>query len=207
MTGIYKLYWDCGYIYVGQADNIDRRIKNHIYQLKRNMHRNVKLQRVSNKHGLPKWEVLELCSIADLTPTEQKYIDKYMVNNYCCNISPTAGSCLGIKKSDEYKQRCRERMLHEFNPTKGVGHTEEAKKKMSKSHTGKKLTPIHAERIHSQIRGGGHGRARRVLDTATGNIYDCILNASKAAGMNYGTFKNQINGSKRNKTTFVMMAA
>lgn len=90
--------------YIGSSVNIYSRWKLHLYQLEKNKHHSIYLQRVWNKYGKNHFEfnILETCeSIRDtLVFLEQKYIDD-LKPEY--NTSITAGSPLGCKRSKKFK--------------------------------------------------------------------------------------------------------
>jgi hypothetical protein len=43
---------------------------------------------------------------------------------------------------------------------------------------------------------------KKVIDTSSGKIYDCIKSASKCSGMSYKAFRSRINGRVKNNTNF-----
>ena len=93
-----------GKLYVGQSAHITRRWANHKSLLNRHKHPNVHLQRAWILDGEASFEfsVLVSCfpSTTCLTEAEQYWID-LLTPEY--NISPVAGSTLGIKLSDTHK--------------------------------------------------------------------------------------------------------
>lgn len=131
-SGIYKISSKLKpeRFYIGSAIDFGARRRMHFRQLNNNKHHSIKLQRHYNKYSKDDliFEVLELVEdTTKLIEREQFYIDS--LNPYF-NISPTAGSSLGIKRSREYiekQSKCRI----------GKKCSEETKQKMSKSHIGK----------------------------------------------------------------------
>lgn len=70
-TGIYSLYWEeQDLIYIGQSQNIEKRFKEHIYDLSKNKHSNYKVQNAFHKYGNPILNILEKCSINYLNELE-----------------------------------------------------------------------------------------------------------------------------------------
>ena len=124
MQGIYKI--TClsnNKVYIGSSVNIERRWKEHKRYLRGGYHKNPFLQKAWDKYGESNFlfEVVEeVTDYSLLYDVEQSYIDKYNAHNKQVgfNLVPTAGSNLGMK------------------------HTEEAKRKMSAFHTGKKRPGI-----------------------------------------------------------------
>jgi len=94
--------------YVGSSVSIYGRRWKHLRQLKENKHRNPHLQNAWNKYGQDHFEfnILEICEpIKDtILFLEQKYIDG-LKPEY--NISITAGSPLGCKRSEEFKDNLK----------------------------------------------------------------------------------------------------
>lgn len=121
-------------IYIGSAVNIHKRWALHMDDLRKNKHHSRKLQRHYNKYGKEdlQFSVLICCDKNDLIKTEQYYIDSHRPY---FNISPTAGSTLGMKFSIEHKQNLS-------RAHKGKPMAEETKKKIGDANRGKSR-PIH----------------------------------------------------------------
>ena len=123
-------------VYVGSALNITKRWLGHKAELKEGKHHSCLLQRAWDKYGEQsfKFEILEEVSNPQhLLAYEQVYLDYYksyeVDRGY--NICKIAGSPLGIKHSEETKQKMSEAKKNQ---------SEETKKKISEAHTGKKLS-------------------------------------------------------------------
>lgn len=129
-SGIYQIRNTVnGKIYVGSAKILKRRWSTHRECLRKNKHHSRHLQSAWNKHGeaVFVFEPLITCAPSMMLWYEQQFLDQ-LKPEY--NISPTAGNCLGVVCSDEKKA------------------------KISKTHTGKVLTPEH----RAAIGRGGVGR-------------------------------------------------
>lgn len=118
-------------IYIGSAIDIHSRIQKHMSELKRGKHGNSRLQNHANKYGIDDLvvKIIEPCLLGFLLVREQYYIDT--LNPYF-NICKVAGNTTGIKFSDE------------------------AKKKISDAHRGKKghrPSPEGIERIRQAHKG------------------------------------------------------
>lgn len=109
--GIYAIrHMESGKVYVGSAVNLKRRWANHRASLRSGVSRSKYLQRAWNKHGEDafSFDVLEFVeNKADLIAREQAWIDALIVNGKLggYNTSQTAGSCLGVKHSEETRAR------------------------------------------------------------------------------------------------------
>jgi len=137
--------------YVGSSNNLKKRKKSHFYELKRGNHGNLKLQRSYNKHGEEKFTFYILEEVEnelDLISREQFYIDNLKPQYNICKI---ADSSLGVKRSNETKEKIRQANLGLKHPewrnkiksesqggenhwSKNKIFSDESKKKMSESH-------------------------------------------------------------------------
>ena len=96
--------------YIGSAVNLRARWISHRNSLIRGDHHSPYLQAAWNKHGASRFafEVVEaVASKEDLIQREQHYIDKFNTsdNKIGYNISPTAGSSLGTRRTKESRQK------------------------------------------------------------------------------------------------------
>lgn len=159
ISGIYLIRnIKTGKLYVGQSANIIRRWNNHKSMLNKHKHSNIHLQRAWILDGEAAFEfsIIATCvpSIEILTDFEQYWID-LLSPEY--NISPVAGSTLGISLSDSHKLKIslaskgkpksqamrdalkqtwatrKEELLAARKPV-----SEETRQKMSQAHSGEK---------------------------------------------------------------------
>jgi len=147
-SGIYEILNTAnGKRYVGSAVDLKRRKRDHWRELRRNCHYNRYLQRSWNKYGAGAFvfKVLHILYSENLIAIEQGEIDAK--GEY--NIAPVAGSCLGIERSQEYKDRMRQWGLsYQMTPEhaanlraskigntyrRGIPHTAETKAKIRKA--------------------------------------------------------------------------
>lgn len=90
-AGIYVFSWgEDSYFYIGQSQDLEKRKKEHLSLLKRNSHHNKKFQNVFNKHGSPKFCIVEECEIDELNEREQFYLDLLFSDLKCVNIAKCA---------------------------------------------------------------------------------------------------------------------
>ena len=146
MSGIYAIRNSLnGKMYIGSASDICSRIYIHKRDLRVSKHHSIHLQRSWKLHGENSFEffLVELVeNVSCLLEREQYWMDE----SNCCNkhkgynISPTAGSCRGIKLSEEHKEKLRIAHL-------GKVVSEETRKKLSEIH---KRNPYWKEKSHSQ---------------------------------------------------------
>lgn len=148
-TGIYQILNKVnGKFYIGSALDIKQRWRQHKHYLRLGNHQNIYLQRAWNKYWETSFEflILEICSKEELITKEQAWLNWTQSFNLAIgyNLNPTAGSSLGIKHSDEAKQKmsaAKKKM------------TEETKLKMSLAHKGKKRTEEHKANIQAAMKG------------------------------------------------------
>ncbi len=150
ISGVYLIWCSANNKpYVGQSINIRQRIKRHLGALLCGKHYNKKFQNCFNKHGIESFDVfvVYVCEEQYLTRVEQDWIDNIRLDiafaEYL-NISPTAES------------------------PRGCTWSEESKKKASESHTGKKLSEHHVERVRQGLLGKTHS-SERVAKTVESN--------------------------------------
>jgi len=175
-------------IYIGSSVRIDRRWKEHLKMLRSNKHANVKLMGHVNKYGIEDlvFSIVEsfvFISKEHLLSREQYYIDTLHPSFNMCMV---AGSCLGIKQSEE---RCRKNGDRKRGNTyfKGRHHTEEAKQKNREKHLGisveKNKKPINQYDLDMNfIREWGFiNEAAIALCVDISNISKCLRREQKTA--------------------------
>jgi hypothetical protein len=183
------------------------------YELK-DTRRNRYWKRIANKYGV----VVEVTH-KDICLEEAQSIEKYLIafwreyhgkeamanisdggdtGNKFIKMPPEAVEKmrikkLGTKQSEEVKKKRGEAISKALqNPevraryaaaSTGRWHTDQAKDKISKARTG-----------------GGNGKARKVIDTVTGEIFDCMKDAANKYGIPCGTLQHYLTGYCKNKT-------
>jgi group I intron endonuclease len=143
-SGIYGIYSKSKpeRFYIGSAIDFKIRKYHHFYDLRRNNHKNIKLQRHYNKYGKDDltFEVIEYCHIHDLLAIEQFYIDEYSPFFNICKIADY-GNQLGLKRSEETRQKLSKantgKFIGEKNPMFNKHHSKETKGKISEALKGK----------------------------------------------------------------------
>jgi group I intron endonuclease len=160
-SGIYSItHTDTGRQYIGSTKNFSKRQSRHRQSLCTNTHANPHLQNAWNKYGQEAFEfkILEECKVDDLIQREQWYFDNY---NPEFNVSMTAGSPLGIKRSEETKEKLKQ--SHEGKPSnrKGIPCTAEVKEKLRLANLGKSSSfkgKTHTKEAKEKISLIGKGR-------------------------------------------------
>lgn len=138
-SGIYKIRnIQNNNVYIGSAVNIKGRWISHLYMLKKGNHHSKYLQNAWIKYGESAFEfsVIEYCNKEDLVHKEQYYIDAYKPSY---NMSPTAGSQIGVKHSEESRRKSGAANIGKvpWNKGKSGVYSDETKSKMSEAKKGK----------------------------------------------------------------------
>lgn len=124
-------------IYIGSAANLRSRRMSHLYELRKGIHINKKLQNHYNKYGESDlvFSVITCCDANDRLALEQFYLDAIQP---WFNICRVAGNTAGRPVSDETRQK--QSALKKGIPVrpKGSKLTEEHKKHISESMSGEK---------------------------------------------------------------------
>lgn len=107
-SGIYIIHnTQNGYVYIGQAKDIDSRWGQHRHELTKKRHPNHRLQSAWDTHGADAFmfSVLEPCPREILNEREQHYLDTYMPLGFCYNIKRRANPLGSGRKLPKVKER------------------------------------------------------------------------------------------------------
>jgi len=127
-SGIYMLYSkNTGGIYIGSSSNLYKRYGEHRRAILKKKHYNYKIKKIIyNFENDLYFQIWELCSKNKLIEKEQIYLDLLINKKISLNIRKIADSCLGVKRTEEFKQKQRKLK-------KGIKHSKETKQKISKN--------------------------------------------------------------------------
>ena len=171
-------------VYIGSAINIDKRWKHHKKDLAKRKHHSRLLQRAWDKYGEEnfKFEIIEEVKNPEhLLSYEQVYLDYYKSyeDDKGFNICKIAGSPLGLKRSDEVKQKMREAKKNISEETKqrlrevniGKKHSQETKQKRNEALTGLKRSDETKQRMREANIGKKHSEeTKKKIREAAKNI-------------------------------------
>ena len=169
MKGIYKITSPSGKVYIGQSIDIERRFRHYKRMVCKEQ---IKIFNSFLKYGVDAhiFEVLELCDTKDLNNRERYYQDLY--------DSVVNGLNLLYVKSEHFNG----------------GHSEESKKKISDSLTGRKLTEEHKYKI-------GLNNSRRGMSDETKEKHRLNGLGKKASPETIEKQRQKRLGSKRSEET------
>ena len=137
VSGIYEIRnRQNGHFYIGSAVNFRRRWNMHLHHLRRGIHHSQYLQNAWRKYGA---EAFEFRIIGTCPPEKLLIIEQHMLDQLrpTYNISPTAGSTLGLKPTAETRRKIGEANRGK-TPWLGRKHTEEKRGKISIARKGKR---------------------------------------------------------------------
>ena len=141
MIGIYKFTNKFNRkVYIGQAVNIERRRKAHLYEALKNKDNNKNyFHNAIRKHGLENFdfEVLIECPKENLNYWEAFYIKYYCANIHNYGYNETEGGFSTVFSEDVLKRMSESAIKRGNNLPSGFKHSEESRRKNSDSHKGK----------------------------------------------------------------------
>lgn len=222
MIGIYKITSPSGKTYIGQSVNLNKR-KSHYKNLEC-----VKQIRIFNsllKYGWEnhKFEIIEECNVKLLNIRERHYQDLYEV------IGPNGLNCKLTKIGDKSGTLSQETKDKIIKANTGRKHSEESKKKMSKSAKGK-IVSLEARKNMSKAKTGMrhseetlklcsivklgelnpmHGRkgkdnpkSKKVIDIELNIIYDSLQECCEINNLNPKYMSRWLTNTRPNKTKY-----
>jgi len=156
--GVYRITGP-GRVYIGSSDNIPRRWKSHLSQLRGMRHHNYRLQAAWNKHGEAAFEfsvIEEVGSPADLIPAEQRQLNAALASGPVYNLALDVGT-----------------------PARGLVHTAEARLKMS-SAIKASMTPERVAAMRDRVSGNQNPGAK-LTDSLVVDICQRLMAGSHPA--------------------------
>jgi predicted GIY-YIG superfamily endonuclease len=156
-SGIYLISSLCDKrVYVGSAANFQRRFVQHRSSLLRGLHDNARLQNFVNKYGVESlaFSIAELCEKNELLEREQFYIDLLKPS---FNICPIAGSAMTGRKHSEQTKAKLSKLAMGHKRCVGRVLSEESRKKMVESLSGRTLSEEHKSKISLGLKGNKNG--------------------------------------------------
>ena len=193
--------------YVGSSVHIERRKTTHLKQLNAGTHTGIKLLRAWRKYDpiVWEWRVLSVCEPIreQLLKQEQFWIDKLDAYHSGYNALPKAGSCLGVKWTEE-----RRKKTLASRAKVGWAHSEETKKKIGDMQRGVPKGPMSTvqKNLLSQIKkaqGMSEVERQRISIRAKNRVYTATIRENMAkAHLGYSMpdeQKRKIGNSNRGK--------
>lgn len=125
-SGVYRVWCSPEHYYIGRSSSIESRCAGHEQKLRRGKHINPHMQRVYDKYGAFRYEVLEIAEATAATSIEQGLLDKHLSDPLCMNICASAEipTRKGLRNTPEHNAKI---------VRTGMKHTAESKAKMAAS--------------------------------------------------------------------------
>jgi group I intron endonuclease len=196
--GVYKIVnTDNNKLYIGCASDIRARVNGHLYDLRRRKHANSYLQKAWLKYGEQAFtfEIVELCNKSEIYIREHYWVTTLNVfdRNLGYNLKPT-------------------------DVTRKVGHSEETLQKLRIANKGKTPSKLCIQKLRERKISDEHkevlrlsrtnvdwyalrqDKAKKVIDTKTGEIYNSLTQAANHLGMTKWKLSKYLLGTRTNKT-------
>jgi group I intron endonuclease len=195
-------------VYIGSAKNLERRKKEHFLNLLKNKHNNKFLQNAWNKYGSENFifKVLEKVNNEnELLFHEQKFIDAFKKTHKLFNICMIAGNTLGIKMSDEAKRKLSISATGRRKTTEQI--LEQSKRMMGiknpmfgKNHSNDTKLLIKYNRGNIQAENNPHSKLSWVEVREIREKYKMKQKTQKKLGIEYGVTEATIAHILNNRT-------
>ena len=143
-----------GKYYIGSSKNVKGRMTIHFDALSKGKHTR-KLQSSWNKYGKDnfRFRVIRYCKIEHLIRIEQYYIEFYNAIENGYNISPIAGSCLGVKHTKQTKKKhsINQKRIARENKAEILRRSRQASKQCSKNKFGRNCWNKESEEKYKKV--------------------------------------------------------
>lgn len=170
-SGIYAIRnTTTGDYYIGSSVNVNARMRNHAWELRRGTHPNARLQRAWQKYGPGafSFECIALIPQQDIRSAEQRLLDRLARRHDCYNMALATDSVMrGRSHSPETREKLRRAMLSRppvprtpewsrriGEASKGRTLSESARAKLRAFHTGRRASP----EARAKLSAAGMGR-------------------------------------------------
>jgi group I intron endonuclease len=176
MKGIYKIQnLVNGKVYIGQSLNVERRWRTERSFSGVNPH----LKNSFKKYGMENFFFELIEETENLNEREIYWIDYYQSYDPKKGYNKTLGGREEVIYTEDARKRMSERNKGEGNPNFGNRWNEEQRAEASKRNTGKKYSAETKKKLSDMRRRGKHYQAKKVICLETGEIFDCIADATE----------------------------
>ena len=186
-TGIYKITSPSGRVYIGKANDINRRWSEY-RTLHKSIQGQIKLYRSFLKYKVENhiFEILEKCNKESLNERERHYQDFYNVLNGGLNCVLQETNVLPRIESNEVIEKRRLRMIGTNNPNYKKIFSQKEK-----------------ENLRYRLSGELNENSKLIVDLQTGIFYFGTKEASSALNIKRSTLVHYLLGTRKNKTSLI----
>lgn len=212
-------------VYIGSSADVKERIEQgHLRSLRLNEHHNNHFQNAFNKYGEQVFIacVLEYCDSDMLVEREQYYFDTFLyAQEYICtngadnrfiqlsyNLSPTASSTLGIKRTEAQREVNRQKTIEKWQDPiyienqKQIRTKEWNERRIAKIVESKKNDPTYRDRISAAAKIFAKAYKKPILlyDRFTGNFiaeYEGMMECEQATGIEMQRLRAVLQGRSK----------
>jgi len=197
-SGIYQILNKInGKSYVGSSYLTKKRIKEHRFQLLKNKHHSIKLQRSTNKYGIENFEfnVIEYCDRDKLIEREQYWIDLLNSCKFGYNMRQIADSNLGLKRTAETRAKISASHMGKKRSAEHKANISAAKSGINHNFYGKKFSKEHKANISAAKKGVRHSEeTKRKISAAISGVNNPLYGKKFSE-----EHKRKISASRKNK--------
>lgn len=199
ICGIYKITSPSGKIYIGESSDIKTR--KYYYKIS-SCRKQIKLYSSLKKYGwdLHTFEVIEECLFEELLCRERYWQDFY-------DVLGSNGLNLELTNCGDQKRVMSQASKDKISKANSGANNGMFGKKLSEEHLKTVRSHKHTDeailKISKRSSGENNPNAKLVLNIDTGIFYGCVKDAALTIGMQRDTLKQQLNGRRKNKTSFI----
>lgn len=187
-----------GKVYVGQTKGtVEKRWRYHNYDSSRCRY----LHNAIQKYGKDNFRIEQIDTASSQPELNEK--EKYWIEFFDC-ISPKGYNLKSGGHKPKYSQESRERMSKnhpdvsgERNPRYGVSLSESTREKISKAHTGKKLSELHKQKVRQNSK-----RRKSVLNLDTKEVFLSSREAEETYKLAHGSISRVCRGEGKSAGGF-----
>ena len=154
-----------GKVYVGQSTNIEKRWKNHKWNLNGNYHHCKELQKDWNIYGEDNFEfkVVQKCKEENLDELEIIHIEQFEAFEKGYNYTKGGSGSLGKVFSEETRKKMSESLKGRESPWAGKHLSNEQKEKLRIYRTGTSQTEETKKKISNATKGGNNPNCKKLI--------------------------------------------
>lgn len=177
-SGIYALYWwEQDLIYIGQAQVVSARFKEHKRKLKAGTHPNYRVQDTYNLYGEPDYITLELCPIEELNTLEIAWTVEFDSVKTPWGLNLVEAGMVGWGTNSNNSKYTKQQILRVFSYLYRTNYSHAVISKKTKVSKGL-IASITVRKCHLWLRDSYPEQYAKMLNRE--NLWACLLNLGKS---------------------------